>query len=173
MPQIRPSIHRRRSAGFHAGCNLQTEPLPSQRRHGGIPVPVMNVLLVQSRTVELQTMTEMLRILNYHVTAAEDSGKALLYFGREPCEVVISELDMPGFNGFQLAQCIRRHSPRTRILLMTACCQAEVVHYMDCRVVDGWLFKPFRMELLKDMLEISLNSDKEVGWTIQEVAPMV
>jgi DNA-binding response OmpR family regulator len=181
MPEICASIRRRRSTGIHIGCRLQTDLLTSRSPFGGAPAPVMNrhrrsdgrhVLLVQSRSVELQTMAEMLRILGYHVTSAENCGKALLYFGREPCEVVISELDMSGFNGFQLARCIRRHSPGTRILLMTACCQAEVVDYMDCGVVDGWLFKPFRMELLEDMLKSALNTDKEVGWTIQAAAPM-
>ena len=118
-----------------------------------------HVMLVQRRAIELQAMAGILSVLGYRVTAAEESGKALFYFGREPCELVISELDMPQLNGFQLARCIRKHSPRTRILMMTACCQAEVAGYMNSQIVDGWLFKPFRMSVLSDML-------KEVGWTI-------
>jgi hypothetical protein len=34
-----------------------------------------------------------------------------------------------------------------------------VADYMDSQVVDGWLFKPFRLSVLSDML-------KEVEWTI-------
>jgi DNA-binding NtrC family response regulator len=111
-----------------------------------------HVMLVQSGAIELRAVTEMIRALGFRVTPVEESGKALSCFGREPCEVVISELDMQQVNGYQLAWHIRQHSPRTRILLMTACCQAEVAEYMNDRVVDGWLFKPFGFQVLKEML---------------------
>ena len=122
------------------------------------------VLLVQHREVELHAMAQMLGALGFRVTKASDSGKALLYFGREPCDLVISELDIPQLNGFQLAQHIRKHSPHTCVLLTTARCQAEVADYMDERLVDGWLFKPFRMDGLRDMLEHAKCSNRqEVG----------
>jgi DNA-binding NtrC family response regulator len=112
-----------------------------------------HVMLVQSRAIELRAVADMIRALGFRVTPVEEGGKALSFFDRQPCEVVISDLDMQQINGYDLAWHIRRHSPRTRILLMTACCQAEVVDFMDQRVVDGWLFKPFGIEVLKDMLE--------------------
>lgn len=112
-----------------------------------------SVMLVQQRVIELRAMAGMLSVLGYRVTAAVDTGKALLWFGRQPSDLFISDLDMPQLNGFQLAWYIRRHSPQTRIILMTACCQAEVVEYMDNRVVDGWLFKPFGISALGDILK--------------------
>jgi DNA-binding response OmpR family regulator len=117
------------------------------------PADEYRVLLVQRRTIELQNMAEMLQILGYRVTKVSECGKALLYFGREPCRLLICDLDMPHINGFQLACHIRKYSPQTCILLMTASCQAEVVDYMDAGVVDGWLFKPFRMGELHSMLK--------------------
>lgn len=125
-----------------------------------------HVMLVQSDAMELRIVAEMIGVLGYRVTPIKESGEALLYFGREPCEVVISELDMRQINGYQLAQRIRRRSPRTRILLMTACCQAEVVDYMEDRLVDGWLFKPFGIEVLKNRLESIQDTGLEVRWTI-------
>ncbi len=120
------------------------------------------VMLVQRPSIELQAMAEMLSVLGYRVIPIEDSAAALLYFGREPCEMVISELGMPQVNGFQLAQWIRRHSPQTRILIMTACCQAEVVDYMESQVVDGWLFKPFGLVALNHMLQSVKNPGPKV-----------
>jgi DNA-binding NtrC family response regulator len=124
------------------------------------------VMLVQRRHIELRAMAEMLGVLGYRVTPAEESDEALFHFRKAPCEMVISELDMPYLNGFQLARCIRQLAPRTPILMMTACCQAEVVDYMDARVVDGWLFKPFGMQALRDMLESVKLFQQEVEWTI-------
>ena len=107
----------------------------------------------------------MISVLGYRVTPIQESGEALSCVNREPCDVVIIELNLRQINGYQLARRIRRHSPRTRILLMTACCQAEVAEFMDERVVDGWLFKPFGIEALNDMLENVQNSELEAEWT--------
>lgn len=163
MNRIQALSHRRRPDDFHGELNLQTDTCMRSRLHdskhsGKSKIQTRwsnnrHVMLVQRGAIELQAVAKMISVLGYRVTPVKESGKALLSFGREPCQVVISELDMPQFNGFQLAQRIRQHSPQTRILLMTACCQAEVVDYMNDRVVDGWLFKPFGMDVLKDMLE--------------------
>lgn len=158
MAPINTSSLYGRPAAYHQRHNFQTDALMNLGLHdcsGKIrpsPSSGRHVLLVQKRPIELQAMAEMLSTLGYRVTPAAQSGKALLYFGRELCELVISELDMPRFNGFQLAQRIRKHAPRTHILLMTACCQAEVADLMARQVVDGWLFKPFRLSVLSDML---------------------
>lgn len=173
MIQIQALKHHRRPVYYREERRLQQIDSLRPRRHDRLYADenkiqtrrsyYQHVLLVQKQAIELQAMAEMLNALDYRVTPVEESGKALLYFGREPCEVVISELDMPQFNGFELAKCIRRHSPRTRILLMTACCQAEVVDYMDGRVVDGWLFKPFGIDVLKSKLQGVRNPEQEVG----------
>jgi two-component system capsular synthesis sensor histidine kinase RcsC len=169
MTQIQASSHRRRPSGYLGGCHPQTDTLMGLCRHIDTHAGVgkrrnrrsngRHVMLVQWRDIELRALTKMLIVLGYRVTSAEDCSKALLYLRREPCEVVISELDMPGLNGFQLARCVRNYSPRTHILLMTARCQAEVTDYMDRRVVDGWLFKPFRMDVFNDMLQNVLDPE--------------
>jgi CheY-like chemotaxis protein len=125
-----------------------------------------HVMLVQPRGIELRAMAEMLDALGYRVTRVSQSGKALLYFGRELSDIVISELDLPQLNGYQLAHHIKNFQPHTRILLTTARCQAEVVDYMQTHVVDGWLFKPFRLNVLGDMLKSLGRLQKEVSWTI-------
>lgn len=173
MPRIQALSHTRRPFDYYGSHTLQTDALVSCHLQDGKQSGQStsrnrrsndrHVMLVQRGAVERLVMSEMLSVLGYRVTQVDDGGKALVYFGREPCEVVISELNMPQFNGFQLARCIRKHSPQTRILLMTPCCQAEVVNYMDSRLVDGWLFMPFRMDVLKDMLRCVKAYEKEVG----------
>lgn len=171
MTQIQALIHQRRPDIFYGRPNPQTDICMQQRLHDGklsgesrsqVRSNNRHVMLVQRRAIELQTVARMISALGYRVTPVGESGKALLYFGRQPFEVVVSELDMPQFNGFQLARCIRQHSPQTRILLITACCQAEVVDFMDSRVVDGWLFKPFGMDVLKDRLKSTKNLEQQV-----------
>jgi CheY-like chemotaxis protein len=173
MPRIQALSHLRRHAEYYGEHQQQTDDLMSQylqdaKQPGESAIRNRrsndrHAMLVQRGGVDRWVMSEMLSILGYRVMQVDDVCKALLYFGRDACEVVISELDMPQFKGFQLARCIRKHSPQTRILLMTPCCQAEVVKYMESRLVDGWLFKPFRMDVLKDMLESVKDLKEEVG----------
>ena len=174
MPQIQSLSHHRRLSDNYGEHHQQTDALTSRYLHDSKDSNEStnqnhhrsndrHAMLVQRIAVEQKVMSAMLSVLGYRVTQAEDSGKALLYFGREPCEVVISELDMPQLNGIQLARCIRKHSPQTRILMMTPCCQAEVVDHLESRLVDGWLFKPFRMDVLKDMLTCMKAPQKDVG----------
>lgn len=155
--------HHRRSADIHdqretlistlRQLALQEDASTAVRRTWPFTVNEHSVMLIQPHAIESQVVAGMLSVLGYRVARAADVGNALFWFGKQPCELIISELDMPFLNGFQLARYFRRHSPQTRILLMTACCQAEVIDYMDGRVVDGWLFKPFDLGALNDMLE--------------------
>jgi two-component system capsular synthesis sensor histidine kinase RcsC len=130
--------------------NILSDSCPDVGRH---------VMLVQHNGIELCVLKEMLSALGCCVTTASEVGKAILYFVRDRHDLIISELDLPGLSGFQLAQRMKIHAPDTRIVLLTARCQAEVAAYMNTRVVDGWLFKPFRLQTLGEMLRKLAFSD--------------
>jgi CheY-like chemotaxis protein len=134
--------------------NIAAKPVLQSReiRCNEQPFAGRHVLVVQQRPVELQAVSGMLAALGFCVSTVSESGKALLKLNQKPFALILSDLDMAQLNGFQLAWYFRRHSPQTRILLMTARCQAEVVDFLKSDIVDGWLFKPFRLEELSNML---------------------
>lgn len=118
--------------------------------------PTGHALLVQNRLIELRVMAHMLCIFGYRVTFVKQSAKALTYFEQkrlDPFNLVVSDLDMPGLSGFQLAVHLKMHAPHIPIVLTTARCQAEVVEHMHSSVVDKWLFKPFRIHDFSDSLQ--------------------
>lgn len=115
-----------------------------------------HVLLVQNRLIELRVMARMLCVFGYRVTFIKQSVKALAFFEQEyfnGFDLVVSDLDMPGLSGFQLAVHLKMHNPHIPIILSTARCQAEVVEHMHSSVVDRWLFKPFRIDDFGDSLQ--------------------
>jgi CheY-like chemotaxis protein len=124
-----------------------------------------HVLVVHSSPKILNLMAAMFLKLGYQVTKALDSARALLYFGRSPCDLLFTDLEMPVLNGYHLARLVKKHRPQAKAVAMTCCCQAEVVGLMKDGIIDGWLFKPFKTSALINTLEnIGLHPpEQEVG----------
>ncbi len=115
------------------------------------------ILVVHHHSGTLRMMAAMFRKLGYQVSAAFDSTKAFLYFSRAPCDLLLTDLEMPVLNGYHLARLIKKHHPHAKAVAMTCCCQAEVVDHMGDGVIDGWLFKPFKtIEILDMLAEVGL-----------------
>jgi CheY-like chemotaxis protein len=116
------------------------------------------VMVVHHNRQMLNLMAEMFVRLGYQVTKANDSGKALLYFDRHPCDLVFTDLEMPVLDGYHLACRIKKHNPSAKAVVMTAYCQAELAEHMMTGMVDGWLFKPFKLEAFRGLLaDIGFN----------------
>lgn len=70
----------------------------------------LKILLVDGDPSERRLIGRDLRDLGHDVFEAGDGAAALAAHGRERCDVVITELDLPDFNGYQLAAEIKRLS---------------------------------------------------------------
>ena len=111
-----------------------------------------HVLVVHSSLDILNLMAAMFLKFGYQVTTARDSANALLSFGRNPCDLLFTDLEMPVLDGYHLARLVKKHHPQTKTVAMTCCCQAEVIDLMGDGIVDGWLFKPFKTNRFRDTL---------------------
>jgi PAS domain S-box-containing protein len=77
-------------------------------------------LLVEDNAEVAEIGREMLRQLGYTVRLAADAQAALDAFRREPFDLVVSDIVMPGgMNGVELSQTIRADKPGLPILLVT------------------------------------------------------
>jgi DNA-binding NtrC family response regulator len=56
----------------------------------------------------------------YSVTTASDGARALALLAEESFDVVVTDLRMPGADGFQVLQATKQRSPETEVILMTA-----------------------------------------------------
>lgn len=136
---------------------LRTAPLngPSQQQ---VKAPLesaasaYHVLVVHHTQSMLNLMAEMFQKLDYQVTKATTSAKALLYFGRKPCDLLFTDLEMPMLDGYRLARHFKNHTPSTKAMVMTGYCQAELAGQMMDGTVDGWLYKPFKLETFRNTL---------------------
>lgn len=112
----------------------------------------LTALVVDDNPIVLKCTAEMLKELGYRTHTAGEGSKALGHLRQSPCDLLLTDYEMPEVNGWELGQKARTLSLDMRIIIMTGNCQADVAHLMSDRHIDAWLFKPFRLEHLAEML---------------------
>jgi CheY-like chemotaxis protein len=112
-------------------------------------VPAPAVLVVDDEPFVLELMERVLADAGYQVQCAPDGLRALELVGEWPAppDLLITDLRMPGLNGYELARRITVMHPIVRVLLVSA---ADPEH-----PEPGWPFvrKPFSPEALLRAVE--------------------
>lgn len=83
---------------------------------------------------------------NYQVVSVETGEQALKEIGRGPFDLVVTDLRMPGINGLELIERLRRVSPATPIILITAYGSDEVEAEARRLRAYRYFAKPFHIE---------------------------
>jgi len=113
----------------------------------------LTALVVDDSPGMLKLTAAMLKQLGYEVRTAGEGAEALFHFHTSPCELVLTDYEMPAINGYQLGRKVKSRFPGSRVVIMTGLGRAAVAGLMNDESIDGWLFKPFCLEELKTMLE--------------------
>src|SRR5512136_1660410 len=107
------------------------------------------------------SMREFLAILlereGYATKQAENAEAALELLEAEEFELVISDVNMPGLDGINLLERIKKLTPETAVLLITAFSTAEqAVEAMKLGAYD-YIAKPFKVEEIKVLVKNALE----------------
>ena len=102
-----------------------------------------NVLVVDDQPEIRNLMVEILKKRGYQVSTASDGHDALSQFALARPDLVITDLTMPGLNGYQLCRLIRGISS-VPVLVMSAQMGAEDMAYR--MGADAFIPKPFDLE---------------------------
>jgi len=104
-----------------------------------------NVLVVDDHPEIRDLMVKILERRGYRVSTASDGHDALTQFALARPDLVITDLSMPGLNGYQLCRLIRGISS-VPVLIMSA--QKGVEEKAYEMEADAFVSKPFDMEAL-------------------------
>ena len=104
-----------------------------------------NVLVVDDHPEIRDLMVKILERRGYRVSTASDGHDALTQFALARPDLVITDLSMPGLNGYQLCRLIRGISS-VPVLIMSAQKGVEEKAYETG--ADAFVSKPFDMEAL-------------------------
>ncbi|MGB8705980.1 MAG: sigma-54 dependent transcriptional regulator, partial [Gillisia sp.] len=78
------------------------------------------VLIIDDEPELRNLLARILELEGYEIFTAEDGSKALKILLRENIQVVISDVQMPGINGVELTRKIKKESPATEVICLTA-----------------------------------------------------
>ena len=94
----------------------------------------------------------------FEVTVASDGTTAAELLGTQPWSLVISDIELPGLDGFELAR--RNHTSRHRssLLLVTAHESSDYLRRAIDNHVDGFLSKPLTRDMLVDRADQLLET---------------
>ncbi|GLQ90474.1 response regulator [Dyella flagellata] len=131
---------------FHVRLPLQVAQETAQDEIGRAGRPcALNVLLVDGDVTAAHAVRDMLQQLGHRVRHANHGLNALAELALEPCDVMLLELDLPGIDGFQVAQLIRHgevvggHVPI--VAITTRGDEEEMAHGRQVGI-DAFLHKP-------------------------------
>jgi len=110
------------------------------------------ILVVEDEENLNWSIVNSLRKDGYLVRGVMNGAEAIRILWSEEFDLVISDLKMPGADGFELLQWIRAHRPQTRLIMVTAFGSASTRNQALEGGVVSYLEKPFDLHTLKEEL---------------------
>ncbi|WP_078553686.1 response regulator [Bacillus alkalicellulosilyticus] len=116
----------------------------------------VNILLVDDRPENLIALEAVLTSEEYHLISANSGEEALRYVLQYDFAVILLDVQMPGLNGFETANIIKKRqvSSHIPIIFVTALSVANehVAKGYSTGAVD-YIFKPFNPDILKHKVQ--------------------
>ncbi|MEU3826039.1 response regulator [Streptomyces sp. SID486] len=104
------------------------------------------VLLAEDDRAIRHALERALSLEGYEVTAVADGVEALAQAHRNPPDVLVLDVMMPGIDGLQVCRVLRAEGDRTPILMLTALVEtADRIAGLDAGA-DDYVVKPFDVE---------------------------
>ena len=111
------------------------------------------ILIVDDDEQILKTTTLMLSRLGYETISASNGEKGLLKYLQNHCDIVLTDYEMSGMNGLELAGRIKRINHGTKVIMMTGHSKEWIVGQITCDSIDWIMSKPLKLNTLKNILQ--------------------
>tara|TARA_Y100001934_G_scaffold161790_1_gene192999 strand:+ start:50 stop:1396 length:1347 start_codon:yes stop_codon:yes gene_type:complete len=110
------------------------------------------VLIVEDDAGLREALVDTLLLADYQVVAADSAEQAIMLLGRQPVDIVVSDIQMGEMNGLALLKAIKAKDANLPVLLMTAYATIDdAVQAMRDGATD-YLSKPFAPEVLLNLV---------------------
>jgi len=152
------------SLGLEAGAYLRHGTERPQQYQGQsaleqMELPRLRILAVDDERGIRQLVSEFVKALGSDCETAPDGPEGLRAFRSSQFDLVITDRDMPGMTGDELALAIRSDSPETPIIMLTGLGMEMRSRGEHPECVDLVVSKPITLKRLKRTLQLVLRSE--------------
>lgn len=109
------------------------------------------ILVVDDNPITARWVGYLTGRVGFSVVLASHGEEALNRLAEQPFAAVISDVEMPGMNGFELLQNIRLLYPGMPVILMTVSCDEEHREAAQAWGAQALLGKPVNMDQLSEL----------------------
>ena len=136
-----------------------------------------NVLLVDDETEFLETLVKRLRKRKLNATGVTSGEEALQVLSSTPVDVVVLDVKMPGMDGIETLQEIKKISPLVEVIMLTGHANMEVaITGMELGAFD-YLMKPMDIDellyKLQDAYKKKLLQEQKINVVKEEMGVKV
>ncbi len=123
------------------------------------------ILVVDDEPTIRTAISSYLKSFNFSVIVAEDGEVAKAVVDEGPLDLVITDVNMPNFDGLQLLSYVKEQSPQAEVILITGYGTVDMAVEAMRRGAFIFLQKPIKLPDLKEQVEkaLGLILDREVS----------
>jgi signal transduction histidine kinase len=115
------------------------------------------ILLIEDEVRLRNNLRILLEGEGYRVATAQTGAEGIRKAEEEPYDLVITDIVMPGMNGFQVMDHLKTHLPDTVVLAITGYVSTESAIQALRRGAYDYLSKPFDVDIMKVTVERALE----------------
>ena len=128
----------------------KTSSIPATEESTSAVIPSLRLLLIDDDRLQLQLTTAMLEAPNLSVTCCTHPDEVFLHLRQERFDLLLTDIQMPAMNGFDLLKAIRGMNKKIPVIAITARSDMDDAHFRS-HGFAGCLHKPFTQ---KEFLEV-------------------
>ena len=123
----------------------------------------LTILYVEDDTEVRENISQSLAYFVKHIESASNGDEAFELYEKISPDIIITDIDMPGMNGLELAARVRECDSFIPIVVMTAYTTEEFLLDAVSLHLERYIVKPVSLAKLKDSLESCYERLKELA----------
>ncbi|MFH2202471.1 MAG: response regulator [Elusimicrobiota bacterium] len=119
------------------------------------------ILAVDDDESILNVLSRFLKPLGYALAIASSGAEALEIIRRQPPDLILLDINMPGIDGLEVLRQARQLIPAVPVIMVTGSDDAEVAKQAMALGAVDYVTKPFDLGYLEDSIKANLASGQK------------
>ena len=132
-----------------------------KRKFGGFVEELKNILVVDNHQNILELLSNLLQMYKYQTFCALDTNSALKLLEEEKVDCVVTDVEMPKPNGFDLLDEIKSRYPQVPVIMISSYANPKMEKQAHASGASGFAAKPFSIDTLQKMIVDALDKTEK------------